>query len=260
MASRAEQKAAARAAREARLRQHAQTQARRMRLLRLGGLVAAAGLAIVIIVLAVGGGGGSKTLPPKSAQTKVAALLNGIPQSGNVLGKPSAPVTMIEYADLVCPFCQSFTLGGEETLIRNQVRAGKVKIEYHALETASGLANGGEFAAGQIAARAAGLQHREWNFILTWYFEQKDESQPYVTDAFIRGIAQQVPGLNLSTWQSDRNKSSLATAVTGDEQAASKAGYNSTPTIAFQGPKGNLPGVGAVLSYSQLQTAIKQVS
>ena len=52
----------------------------------------------------------------------------------------------------------SSRFGSEQQLIDNEVRAGKVKLVYRGLETASSDANSGEYAASQIAARAAGLQ------------------------------------------------------------------------------------------------------
>jgi protein-disulfide isomerase len=82
-----------------------------------------------------------------------------------------------------------------------------------------------------------------------------------VTTSYLDGLAEQVPGLNYPQWSSARQSSSLASQVASDEQAASTAGYNSTPTIVIQGPKGQAqPIVGNPTSYSQLESAIKSVS
>ena len=37
------------------------------------------------------------------------SILDGIPQSGTALGSPEAPVTLVEYADLQCPYCAEWT-------------------------------------------------------------------------------------------------------------------------------------------------------
>src|ERR1039458_6420342 len=153
MASRAEQKAALRAAREARQKELTAAQTRRKRMYALGALLA--GVIVALVVVVVAGKGGSTT-PPASAKTaraSVIALLKGIPQNDNTLGKASAPVTVTEYGDLVCPICKDLALTAEQQLIANEVRAGKVKLVYRGLETASSQANGGGHAASQIAAR-----------------------------------------------------------------------------------------------------------
>ena len=265
MASRAEQKAALRAAREARQKELTAAQTRRKRMYALGALLV--GVIVALVVVVVAGKGGSTT-PPASAKTaraSVIALLKGVPQNDNTLGKASAPVTVTEYGDLVCPICKDLALTAEQQLIANEVRAGKVKLVYRGLETASSQANGGEYAASQIAARAAGLQGRAWHYIMLWYYEQGDETTPYVTNAFMQKIAAQVPGLNLTKWQTDRNSSTLAADVTGDAQAATAAGLvgpsgPSTPTITFDGPKGAAPPIVGLASYAQLQSEIQAIS
>ena len=265
MASRAEQKAALRAAREARQKELSAAQTRRKRMYSLGALLV--GVIVALVVVVVAGKGGSTTPPAsaKTAQATVKSLLKGIPQNGNTLGKASAPVTVTEYGDLACPVCQEFALGSEQQLIANEVHTGKVKLVYRGLETASSYANSGEYAASQIAARAAGLQGRAWHYIMLWYYEQGDETTPYVTNAFMQKIAAQVPGLNLTKWQTDRNSSTLATDVTGDLQAATAAGLvgssgPSTPSITFDGPKGAAPPIVGLPSYAQLQSEIQAIS
>jgi protein-disulfide isomerase len=266
MASRKDQKEAARQRRLAEEQTRAEKARRDRRLRMLGGVVVGT-IIVIAVVFAISSSGGTSSAPkPNTAQAKNAAatvtnLLTGIPQSGNTLGSPSAKVTVTEYGDLVCPICKDFALGTESQLIANDVRSGKVKIVYKALETASATANNSMFVPSQAAALAAGQQKRGWYYIELFYHEQGDETTPYVTTSYLDGLAEQVPGLNYPQWSSARQSSSLASQVASDEQAASTAGYNSTPTIVIQGPKGQAqPIVGNPTSYSQLESAIKSVS
>jgi protein-disulfide isomerase len=266
MASRKEQKEAARQRRLAEEQARAERARRDRRLRLLGGTVVGAVLVVVIAVVISSSGSSSANVPKPSspaarqAASTVNTLLAGIPQSGTTLGSPSAKVTVTEYGDLVCPVCKSFALGGESQLIKNEVRAGKVKIVYKALETASGEANGSMFVPSQMAARAAGNQKKAWNYIELFYHEQGDETQSYVTDNYLGGLAKQIPGLNFSQWDSDRRSSSLRSQVNADTAAAAAAGYQSTPTIIVSGPKAQATPIVAAATYGQLQAAIKQVS
>jgi protein-disulfide isomerase len=169
-------------------------------------------------------------------------------------------VTVTEYGDLVCPVCQDFALTSEQQLIASDVRAGKVKIVYRGLETASSTANAGEYVASQVAARAAGLQNREWYYVLLWYNEQGSEDVPYVTDSYMQGLAAQVPGLNLPSWQAARNSQTLANDVSEDARAANAAGFSSTPSLAITGPKGSATPIVGVDPYATIEAEIQQVS
>ena len=242
-----------------------------MRLIWLGGLIAAAALIVVVLVVAVSGGNGPKSLSTKTAQARVASLLKGIPQSGDVqngivLGNPKAPVTVTEYGDLVCPICQEFAVGAEAQLIKNEVRHGKVKLIYRANETASSQANNGEYVAGQVAARAAGLQKLGWNYILLWYLQQQDETTPYVTPSFLQGLANQIPGLNKAKWKAQLDNPNLAGYVTVDGREMNSLvsdgtfSQNATPAIMTVGPKGRAPSVVGLAPYSTFQAYIKGVS
>lgn len=69
-------------------------------------------------------------LPSVAGTAEAAALLDGVPQSGIVLGSPEAPVTLVEYADLQCPYCRAWATYAFPELVRDYVRAGTVKIVF----------------------------------------------------------------------------------------------------------------------------------
>src|SRR6516225_2846957 len=149
----------------------AATAKRRTRLTQLGIVVGIVAVIIVAILLATGGG--SKTgIPKNSTQVNttvadVTSQLQGIPQSGNTIGNPHAPVTLQYFGDLECPICKAFTLGALPSLIQSWVRSGKLKIEYHSMETAT--REPATFNTQQVAALAAGKQKLAWHYIELFY-------------------------------------------------------------------------------------------
>jgi protein-disulfide isomerase len=266
MASRTKQKEEARARRLAEERARAE-KARRDRRLRMVGGVVVLAIAIAAVLVAVSSGSSTYSLEKgllkgnqrNAAVTTVDNLLAGVPQSGATLGNPNAPVTMDYYGDLECPICQEFTLqGGLSQLIANEVRQGKVKIVYKAFETATH--DPSVFKDQQVAALAAGMQKKFWNYAELFYHEQGQEGTGYVTEPYLDNLAQQTTGMNLIKWESDRNNPSLTTQVIQDVSQGNAIGVTGTPTLVFIGPKGKAASPESVPTYSQLQQVIKQVS
>ena len=206
---------------------------RRTRLIQLGIVVGIVAVVIAVILLATGGS--SKTGIPKSSKavnstvTEVTSLLQGIPQSGNTIGNPNAPVTLQYFGDLQCPVCKQFTLGALPPLIQSYVRSGKLKIEYHSMETAT--REPAIFNTQQIAALAAGKQNLAWHYLELFYREQGEEDTGYVTESYLQNLARQVPGLNLAAWMAARSDPALAASVTSDAQAANTNGFTGTPSF-----------------------------
>jgi protein-disulfide isomerase len=210
---------------------------RRARLTQLGIVVAIIVVVIVGIAIASGGGSNKKAVVAGSHESnatvkEIKTLISGIPQSGNTLGDPNAPVTLKYFGDLECPICKEFTLNVLPTLIPKYVRTGKLRIEYHSLETATREPE--VFKDQQVAAYAAGKQNKAWDFIETFYHEQLPEEQEDaggVTESYIQNIASQVPGLNLADWTATRSEPTYANEVAADAQAANQAGFTGTPSF-----------------------------
>ena len=265
MASRTKQKEEARARRLAEEQARAARAQRDRRIRLVGGIVLAAVIVVGVLIAINSGGnkGGIKTgAEATAASNAVNQLFAGIPQSGSTLGNAKAPVTMTYYGDYQCPVCQAFTLqGGFPQLVQNEVRQGKVKVVYRSYCTATcNGPNPNVFPTQQVAGLAAGKQNKFWQYTDLFYREQGQEDTNYVTESYLTDLARQVTGLNLTTWQSDRNDASLTSQVSADQTNAKAVGVSGTPTLLFKGPKGEAAASAAVPSYAQLQQAIKQVS
>jgi protein-disulfide isomerase len=224
----------ARAQRKAIEEAEASGAARRKRLIQLGSVIGAVVVIVVVILVATGGGksGGIKKTPPGTKNPVVAevtSLLAGIPQNGNTLGDPKAPVTLQYFGDLECPICKQFTEGALKPLIEKYVRTNKLKIEYRNLETATREQE--TFRTQQAAALSAGKQQKAWDYIELFYHQQGEEDTGYVTESYLQGLAKQVPGLNLTTWTTDRSNPEFTNTITADAQAANNVGFTGTPSF-----------------------------
>jgi protein-disulfide isomerase len=145
-------------------------------------------VAVAIAISQAGGSSGGSSAGDDGAVRgagEARALFRGIPQHGIVLGDAHAPVTLTEFADLQCPFCRDYTLAVLPALVRRYVRTGKVRMVFGNL---SFIGPDSERAARMAAA--AGLQDRLWEFTDLVYRNQAAENSGYVTDAYLRKVAE----------------------------------------------------------------------
>ncbi|HEY1689577.1 MAG TPA: thioredoxin domain-containing protein, partial [Solirubrobacteraceae bacterium] len=126
----------------------------------------------MLLVLVLGGGSPSATNARESTAQSIDALLAGIPEHGDSLGNPSAPVTIQFYGDLECSTTRGFTLQALPSIIQQWVRTGQVRIEYRSLRTVS---EPEVFSTQQVAALAAGMQNKLWYYLEAFYHEQGTE-------------------------------------------------------------------------------------
>jgi protein-disulfide isomerase len=195
------------------------------------GLIAA--VAVIAAVLIIVSSSDNKTVPAPAANAPVRgvaetkAMLKGIPQQGNALGKANAPITMIEFADYQCPFCRDYALSTMPVLINDYVRTGKLRMEFQTLSFV-----GPDSKTAAQAGAAAGKQNLEWNYSQLFYFNQGQEKSGYVTDAFINKLYT-AAGVSASQANAYRKTAASALPSTEAEAMAQKYGVSSTPSFVI---------------------------
>jgi protein-disulfide isomerase len=221
----------------------------------VGAGITALGIAAVLILVSVlGSSNGSSSSPPTTlsvtstestatapaaaAEPKIpgaadtATLFKGIPQQLNQLGDPKAKVTMFEFADLQCPYCRDFAVGGLPAIVKEYVRPGKVKLIFSGMEFIGLDSN-----KALRAVYAAGLQGKLWNYLDLLYKSQGAENSGWVTDGLLRQVGDSIPGLDTDKMMADRSSPDVEAALAASSRQASSAGVNQTPTF-FAGPTG----------------------
>jgi protein-disulfide isomerase len=192
-------------------------------------LVAAAAVVVlvaVVIGVAISFGGGRPGTRALSGAVATSALLNGLPQHGNVLGSPSAPVTVVEYADLQCPYCRDFDTQWTPGLVDRYVRSGKVKVVFRPLAFI-----GPDSVRGRDAVIAAGLQGKLFDVVQLFYANQGTENTGWLDDGLVEAVGASIPTLDVSRFLADRRSAAVArSAETFDAQARADA-VSSTPTL-----------------------------
>lgn len=185
-------------------------------------------IAGAMIAASVLGAGGEKSTPPATVSgADTAALLAGIPERGPVLGRQDAPVTLVEFPDLQCPYCAQWSREAFPDIVRDYVRPGKVRMVFR------GLAFIGPDSEKALRfALAAGLQGKLWYAVDLLYANQGPESSGWVTDELLAGVGAAIPSFRLKQALAEESSPQIDAQIRAAKDAADELGVRSTPSFA----------------------------
>jgi protein-disulfide isomerase len=254
MASRTEQKQRLRAERLEREAQEKAREQRRRRLVQFGSAAGFLAICAVVSLIIVSQSGKTSAGSGTKDASLVEQQLKGIPQHGTVLGDPKAKATIVEYGDLQCPVCQAFSVNTTPQLISNLVRPGKAKYDFRQYTII-----GPDSTTAAKAALAAGEQGRYWNFIELFYRNQGPEDSGYVTDDFLTSVAKGAGVPDLAKWNKDRQDPKWDKELAKIQKETQAIGFNATPSLMVEGPKGQKPIGSGPIPASSIESAIQSV-
>lgn len=146
-----------------------------------------------------------------------------------ILGDAKAPVTMVEYADFQCPFCERYFKQNESALIDQYVNTGKVRFVW---KDYAFLGQESTWAA--EAARCANDQGKFWAYHDYLYNHQGQENSGAFSKTNLKKFAVAL-GLNATEFNTCLDSDAYASAVQKETQAGSAIGVNGTPATFING-------------------------
>ena len=160
--------------------------------------------------------------------TMMTFLENGSP----VLGNPNASVTLIEFGDYQCHFCNVFFHSTEDDILKNYVDTGKVKMifkDYNIIGPDSVTASHG--------AHCANDQELFWEYHDILYSNWAGENNGWASSENLLKFAQEI-NLNIDEWSECMLNESHAQIILASNEDAKSLGITGTPAFFVIGPDG----------------------
>lgn len=150
-----------------------------------------------------------------------------IDDSDPVLGNKNAKITIVEFADFRCPFCEKFFKETESKLLSDYVRTGKAKFifkNYAVLGQQSTWAS--------EAAECAAEQGKFWEYHNWLYANQAPENDlTYYSKANLIKYAGKIDSINTAQFTPCLNTDKYSKQVADDLAQGQSLGVSGTPTV-----------------------------
>ena len=166
--------------------------------------------------------------PPKITMNTF--LANGSP----ILGNPTAPITLIEFGDYQCHFCNVFFHSTEGDILKNYVQTGKVKMifkDYNIIGPDSVNASHG--------AHCASDQGLFWEYHDILYSNWTGENNGWASSENLGKFAQEI-GLDMDEWSECMINGKHSQTILASNEDAKSLELTGTPAFFVIGPEGKV--------------------
>jgi protein-disulfide isomerase len=192
--------------------------------------VGLAALTAAIISIAVGSGGPARPALVGGVN-EVQRILGGIHQQGAYLGPDDAPVTISVFNDIQCRPCADYEIETVDPLVEEYARTGEARLEFRHFSLAPN-----ETTLAAIAAEAAGVQDRQWQYLDTFVRNVDEIGAREIDEDLLREVAEAVPELDVDQWERDYSEPASEERVRQDAMLAADLDLPAEPAIVVSGP------------------------
>ena len=157
-------------------------------------------------------------------------VLNGSP----ILGDSNAPITLVEFGDYQCHYCNVFFQSIEDDIIKNYVETGKVKMifkDYNIIGPDSINASQG--------THCANDQGLFWEYHDILYSNWTGENNGWASETNLVNFAEEV-GLNMDEWSECMIQQKHSQTILSSNNDARTLGLTGTPAFFIINSNGDV--------------------
>lgn len=202
--------------------------------------------AVVLIFIGVFAFSGHKSGGDKSSGSSS----NTSKATNHVEGKGQANVTLVEYGDYECPYCEQYY-----PIVKQVVAKYNDQIKFQFVNFPLVSIHQNAFA-GARAAEAAAAQNKFWQMHDLLYDNQNQWAQSSSPTKYFKQYAQQL-GLNADKFDKDYSSNAVNDAINADMAKGNKLNIQGTPTFLLNGKQINVTASASSFE-TQIQQAINQ--
>lgn len=210
------------------------------------GLGAAVASAAILISFAVSPQGEQVLVEVPAPDSRIALLDGG----SEFLGDPGARVTLVEFGDYQCHFCNVFFHETEPLIVRDYVETGKVKMTFKDFTII-----GQDSVAAAHAARCAGDQGMFWEYHDILYDNWDGENTGWASPPNLDALAREA-GLDSPAFAQCMLDGRHLPAIEESNTDARALGLTGTPAFFVIGPDGQLVGIFGAQPYEAFARAL----
>jgi protein-disulfide isomerase len=209
---------------------------------------------VIGAIYSISVGSGGPQPQPIGGVNDVQRIFGGIFQTGAYLGPDDSETTITVFNDLQCGPCADFEIDTIDPLVEEYARTGTAQFEFRHFSLAP---NDTTLAA--IAAEAAGLQERQWQYIDTFFRNIDATRTRAIDEQFLREVAAAVPELDPDQWATDFNSPEAENLVRDDAMLAAELKLPAEPAVVVAGPGGQRQLIDTP-SREEIEAAVAEVS
>lgn len=174
------------------------------------------------------------------------------PSDPLAVGRVDAPVVLVEWADLRCPYCSLFTTSTMPALVEQYVETGKVRIEFNDMSLF-----GEQSTQAAVALRAAAEQGRFEQYLGAVHAAAPESGHPDLPREKLIEFARTAGVADLARFEQDLDRDDLRQAVEDSTARAQQLGINSVPFFVVNSQA--IPGAQPLEVFQQvLDAALEQ--